>query len=176
MAASTTQAEAQRGSRSEPVEAGGGAVQVQALEVMSDLLLGIGEGSPPDAFFSSLCDAICRLTSMKRAVLFRYDTARRRVRAVGAHGIELERFAELFVTIDSVPVARQALLEDRVLEVRGVADVNFDMPASLREILEDVCIICTPMAAGDGGERAPAAVDTRQGHRHGLRSSRGDRL
>ena len=27
------------------------AVHVEALEVMSDLLLGVGEGSPPDAFF-----------------------------------------------------------------------------------------------------------------------------
>ena len=67
-----------------------GAVHVQALEVMSDLLMGVGEGSPPDAFFSRLCEAICRLTAMKRAVLFRYDGARRRVRAVGAFGIELE--------------------------------------------------------------------------------------
>jgi signal transduction histidine kinase len=112
---------------------------------MSDLLLGVGEGSPPDAFFSSLCEAICRLTSMRRAVLFRYDNARRRVRAVGAHGIELERFADLFVTIDSVPVARQAFVEDRVLEVLGAAD--FDVPPSLREFLDGVLIVCTPMAA-----------------------------
>jgi signal transduction histidine kinase len=121
------------------------AVHVDALEVMSDLLMGVGEGSPPDAFFSSLCEAICRLTSMRRAVLFRYDSARRRVRAVGASGIELEPFADLFVTIDSVPVARRALIEDRVLEVRGAAD--FDVPASMRELLEDVLIVCTPMAA-----------------------------
>jgi signal transduction histidine kinase len=121
------------------------AVHVEALEVMSDLLLGVGEGSPPDAFFSSLCEAICRLTSMRRAVLFRYDSARRRVRAVGAHGIELEGFAELFVTVDSVPVARQALAEDRVLEVEGAED--FDVPDFLRELLEGVRIVCTPMAA-----------------------------
>ncbi len=112
---------------------------------MSDLLLGVGEGSPPDAFFSSLCEAICRLTSMRRAVLFRYDSARRRVRAAGAHGIELERFADLFVTIGSVPVARRALVEDRVLEVLGAGD--FDVPSSVRELLEGVRIICTPMAA-----------------------------
>ena len=120
-------------------------MHVKALDVMSDLLMGIGEGSPPDAFFSSLCEAICRLTSMKRAVLFRYDSARRRVRAVGAHGIELEHFADLFVTIDSVPMVRRALSEDRVLEMRGAAD--FDVPATLRELLEDVLIVCTPMAA-----------------------------
>jgi signal transduction histidine kinase len=118
---------------------------IEVLEVMSDLLSGVGEGSPPDAFFSSLCEAICRLTSMRRAVLFRYDSARRRVRAVGAHGIELERLADLFVTIDSVPVARQALGEDRILEVLGAAD--FNVPPFARELLEGVRIVCTPMAA-----------------------------
>ena len=44
-----------------------------------------------DAFYSSLCEAVCRLTSMDRAVIFRYDEARRRVRAAGAYGIDLER-------------------------------------------------------------------------------------
>jgi signal transduction histidine kinase len=118
---------------------------IQALDVISDLLLGIGEGSPPDAFFSSLCEAICRLSSMKRAILFRYDSVRRRVRAVGAHNIELERFTDLFVTIDSVPIARKALVEDRVLEVVGAED--FDIPQSLRQLLDGVLIVCTPMAA-----------------------------
>lgn len=118
---------------------------IEVLEVMSDLLSGVGEGSPPDAFYSSLCEAICRLASMKRAVLVRYDSARRRVRAVGAHGIELELFAGLFVTIDSVPVARRALLEDRVLEAIGAED--FKVPSDVRELLADVRIVCTPMAA-----------------------------
>lgn len=125
--------------------AGPGADHVEALDVMSDLLLGIGEGSPPDAFFSSLCEAICRLANMKRAILFRYDSGRRRVRAVGAHNIDLDRFSDLFVTVDSVAVARQSLTEDRVLEVVGAAD--FDIPQSLRELLDGVRIVCTPMAA-----------------------------
>jgi signal transduction histidine kinase len=146
------------------------AVHVEALEVMSDLLLGVGEGSPADAFFSSLCEAICRLTSMRRAVLFRYDSARRRVRAVGAHGIELERLDELFVTVDSVPVARQALAEDRVLEVLGASD--FDVPDFLRELLEGVRIVCTPMAAAGRyvgvvlSEREPAMPDMGANERH----------
>jgi signal transduction histidine kinase len=118
---------------------------IEVLEVISDLLSGVGEGSPPDAFFSSLCEAICRLTAMRRAVLFRYDSSRRRVRAVGAHGIELERFAGLFVTVDSVPVARRALDEDRILEVLGAED--FKVPPFVRELLEGVRIVCTPMAA-----------------------------
>ena len=130
-----------------PGQAGAGASagHIEVLEVMSDLLLGVGEGSPPDAFFSSLCEAICRLTSMRRAVLFRYDSARRRVRAVGSHGIELDRFADLFVTIDSVPVARRSLFEDRILETVGAAD--FDVPEYVRELLDGVRMVCTPMAA-----------------------------
>ncbi len=160
------------GSQGEVADArtGESAVHVEALEVMSDLLLGVGEGSPPDAFFSSLCEAICRLTSMRRAVLFRYDSARRRVRAVGAHGIELERFAELFVTVDSVPVARRALVEDRVLEVLGAAD--FDVPPYVRELLEDVRIVCTPMAAAGRyvgvvlSEREAGVPDMGEDERH----------
>ncbi|MHB1537080.1 MAG: sensor histidine kinase [Solirubrobacteraceae bacterium] len=118
---------------------------IEVLDVMSDLLLGIGEGSPPDAFFSSLCEAICRLVGMQRAILFQYDSVRRRVRPVGAHNIELEGFADLHVTVDSVPVARRALAEDRVLEVLGASD--FDIPVSLRELLAGRLIVCTPMAA-----------------------------
>jgi signal transduction histidine kinase len=131
--------------RREAVAANARTGHIEVLEVMSDLLSGVGEGSPPDAFYSSLCEAICRLASMKRAVLVRYDSARRRVRAVGSHGIELELFADLFVTIDSVPVARRALVEDRVLEAVGADD--FKVTPSVRELLEGICIVCTPMAA-----------------------------
>jgi len=146
------------------------ASHIEVLEVMSEVLLGVGEGSPPDAFFSSLCEAICRLTSMRRAVLFRYDSARRRVRAVGAHGIELERLADLFVTIDSMPAARQALVEDRILEVLGTAD--FNVPPFARELLEGVRIVCTPMAAAGRyvgvvlSEREPNLPEMDEDERH----------
>ncbi|MHB1809707.1 MAG: sensor histidine kinase [Solirubrobacteraceae bacterium] len=143
---------------------------IEVLDVMSDLLLGIGEGSPPDAFFSSLCEAICRMASMQRAILFQYDSVRRRVRPVGAHNIELERFADLHVTVDSVPVARRALAEDRVLEVLGASD--FDIPVSLRELLEGRLIVCTPMAAAGRyvgvvlSERDPAEGEMSEDERH----------
>jgi len=143
---------------------------IEVLEVMSDLLSGIGEGSPPDAFFSSLCEAICRLTSMRRAVLVRYDSARRRVRVAGAHGIELELFADVFLTIDSVPVARQALVEDRIVEVLGADD--FPVPQPARELLAGVRILCTPMAAAGRyvgvvlSEREPGLPEMDEDERH----------
>lgn len=133
---------------------------IEVLDVVSALLLGIGEGSPPDAFFSSLCEAICKLASMERAILFRYDGVRRRVRPVGAHNMDIERFADLYVTIDSVPVARSALTEDRVLEVVGASD--FDIPSSLRELLDGIRIVCTPMAAA--GRYVGVVLSEREGH------------
>jgi signal transduction histidine kinase len=54
---------------------------------------------------------------MRRAVIFSYDDARRRVHAAGAYGIDLDRFTDAEVTVESAPVARQALAEDRVIEV-----------------------------------------------------------
>lgn len=146
------------------------ASHIDVLEVMSALLMGVGEGSPPDAFFASMCEAICRLTSMRRAVMFRYDTARRRVRAVGAHGLDVEPFADMFVTIDSVPVARRALVEDRILEVIGADD--FDVPQYARDFLAGVRIVCTPMAAAGRyvgvvlSEREPDQPDMDDGERH----------
>jgi hypothetical protein len=96
---------------------------------------------------------------MRRAVLFRYDVDRRRVRAVGAHGIELDPFGDLFVTIDSVPVVRQSLLEDRIVEVLGAGD--FAVPDSVRELLEGVRIICTPMTAA--GRHVGVVLSEREG-------------
>ena len=83
-----------------------------------------------DAFYSSLCEAVCRLTSMDRAVIFRYDEARRRVRAAGAFGLDLERFAHAHVTVESAPIARQALVEDRVIEMDAEA-VAREVPEAL---------------------------------------------
>ena len=54
---------------------------------------------------------------MDRAVIFRYDGARRRVRAAGSFGIPLDMFADAQVTVETVPVARESLLEDRVIEI-----------------------------------------------------------
>ena len=93
-------------------------VRVDALETFVELLTRVdADGSSSDTFYSSLCEAVCRLTSMNRAVIFRYDEAHRRVRAAGAFGLDLERFSHSHVTVGSAPIARQALVEDRVIEM-----------------------------------------------------------
>ena len=95
------------------------AVRIDALEMFVDLLARVEEDGSSDAFYGRLCEAACELTSMDRAVIFRYDEAQRRVRAAGTHNLPLEVFAGVHFTVESAPIARQALEEDRVLDVPG---------------------------------------------------------
>src|SRR2546423_4027910 len=97
-----------------PPDAG---VRVDALETFVELLSRVEADPSSEGFYSRLCEATCRLAAMDRAVIFRYDSARRRVGAAGAYGIPLEVFADAHVTVETVPVARQSLEEDRVIEV-----------------------------------------------------------
>ena len=59
-------------------------VSIDALETFVELLSRVEADPSSDAFYSRLCEATCRLADMDRAVIFRYDGARRRVRSTGA--------------------------------------------------------------------------------------------
>src|SRR5918992_2760763 len=122
-------------------------VRVDVLETFVELLTRSEDQRSPDAFYSSLCEAVCRLTSMDRAVIFRYDEARRRVRAAGAFGIGLERFVNSHVTVESAPIARQALVEDRVIEM-DAETVAREVPEQFRDLLDDSTLVCCPLSAG----------------------------
>ena len=93
------------------------AVRIDALDMFVELLSQVEDDASSDAFYGRLCEATCALTSMERAVIFRYDEVRRRVRAAGAYGIDIDAFSDAQVTVESAPVARQSLEEDRVIEV-----------------------------------------------------------
>jgi signal transduction histidine kinase len=123
------------------------AVGIEALELfVSVLSQDDGASSAGEEFYDRLCDAVCRLAKMRRAIIFRYDSARRRVRAVGSHGLNLEQFAEAHVTVESAPIAARALLEDRVLEIAG--DVTGQFPAEYAGVFpEPVRLVCAPMTA-----------------------------
>ncbi len=83
-------------------------VGVDALELYVEVL-SQSEDASGDVFYDRLCDAVCRLAHMRRALIFRYDSARRRVRAAGAHGLSLEPFDNAHVTVESAPIAAQSL-------------------------------------------------------------------
>jgi signal transduction histidine kinase len=100
-----------------------------------------------DGFYNRLCEAVCRLASMRRAVIFRYDSADRRVRAAGAHGMSIAPFADAHVTVESAPIAAEALRRDRVVEVVG--ELTGQAPREFAAIVaEPARLVCAPMAAG----------------------------
>jgi signal transduction histidine kinase len=122
-------------------------VRVDALETFVELLTRVEADGSSDSFYSSLCEAVCRLTSMDRAVIFRYDEAHRRVRAAGAYGLDLERFTHSNVTVESAPIARQALVEDRVIEM-DAGTVAREVPEAFRDLLDEATLVCCPLSAG----------------------------
>jgi signal transduction histidine kinase len=120
-------------------------VRIDALETFVEVLSRVEADGPGDAFYSRLCEATCRLADMDRAVIFRYDGARRRVRAAGAYGIALDLFADAQVTVETVPVAREALVEDRVMEISSATADG--VPDEYRELIAQSTLVCTPMTA-----------------------------
>jgi signal transduction histidine kinase len=121
------------------------AVGVEALELFVEVL-SASEPATGQRFYDRLCEAVCRLASMRRSVIFRYDGAVRRVRASGAHGVDLEQFADAHVTVESAPIAARALTEDRVVEIAG--DVRHEFPEEYSALFaEPVRLVCAPMYA-----------------------------
>jgi signal transduction histidine kinase len=145
-------------------------VGIEALETFVELLARVEVDGSTDDFYSRLCEATCRVASMDRAVIFRYDDARRRVRAAGAYGIDLDRFEGAQVTVESAPIARQALEEDRVIEVRD--DDTPEVPEEYHDLLREATLVCTPLSAAGrwlgvilsdrGPERPPLSESERQ--------------
>src|SRR3954447_20050581 len=120
-------------------------VRIDALETFVGLLSRVEADPSTDDFYSRLCEATCRLADMDGAVIFRYDGARRRVRAAGAYGIDVETFADAQVTVETVQVARDSLTEDRVIEVSS--ELAKDVPDEYRTLITESTLVCTPMAA-----------------------------
>jgi signal transduction histidine kinase len=142
-------------------------VRIDALETFVELLSRVESDPSSESFYSRLCEATCRLGEMDRAVIFRYDGARRRVSAAGAYGISLDVFADAQVTVETVPMARQALVQDRVIEISSATAEG--VPDEFRGLIRDSTLVCTPMAAAgrwlgvilsDRGPQRPPLADS----------------
>lgn len=121
---------------------------IEALDLFVEVLSQSDPTTTVDGFYDRLCEAVCRLAHMRRAVIFRYDSADRRVRAAGAHRMDIEQFAGAHVTVDSAPIAARAIREDRVVEVVGdLSGQVSDEYAAL--VSEPARLVCAPMTAAD---------------------------
>jgi signal transduction histidine kinase len=118
---------------------------VEPLEVFVELLADIDTDTSSTEFYDRICEAICRLTTMRRAAIFLADPGRRRVRAVGAYGTSMSRLAALRPTLVNTPIAQRALLEDQVVVVsEGVEEA---VPPEYARMLGITTLVCTPLSA-----------------------------
>jgi signal transduction histidine kinase len=118
---------------------------VEPLEVFVELLAEIDTDTSSTEFYDRICEAICRLTTMRRAAIFLADTARRRVRAVGAHGTSFTQLASLRPTLFNTPIAQRALLEEEVIVVSD--RIEEWVPPEYARVLGITTLVCTPMSA-----------------------------
>jgi signal transduction histidine kinase len=118
---------------------------VEPLEVFVELLSDVDVHTSSTGFYDRICEAICRLTTMRRAAIFMADQGRRRVRAVGAHGIAFSELAALRPTLVNTPIAQRALLEDRVVVVSE--EIENQVPPEYADLLGITTLVCTPLSA-----------------------------
>ena len=117
---------------------------VEPLEVFVELLADIDTDTSSTEFYDRICEAICRLTTMRRAAIFMADAGRRRVRAVGAHGTSFAQLQAMRPTLVNTPIAQRALLEDSVVVVSE--RIEDWVPVEFLA-LEITTLVCTPLSA-----------------------------
>ncbi|HXR13654.1 MAG TPA: hypothetical protein VN740_03270 [Solirubrobacteraceae bacterium] len=141
-----------------------------AIEIFASVLAQSEEEGSADDYYSRLCEGITRCTALRRVVIFRYDSQRRRILAAGSFGVELALFADDFFTLESAAFAREALEQDRVLEASG--DLEGRLPAGYVTRLQARHVVCSPISArgrwlgailGDrGGDDSPLTDGERE--------------
>ena len=121
------------------------AVAHLATDLLVEALAGAQRDLDHTGFYTRLAEAVARTGEMRRTVIFLFDAATRRVQVAGAHGIELERFSGLPISLELAPDAAQALLEDRVLEVRPPQPHR--IPPAFAELIGHHPLVYVPIAA-----------------------------
>src|SRR5215210_7485447 len=122
--------------------------RTDALDLIVGLLSELDDGrrSSGSDFYDPLCEALCRLTSMRRAGLMLYDDARKLVVPVGSHGLEPGLLSQVYGTLEETPIAQRALAEDRVVEVSE--GLEREVPPRYARFAGLTTLTCTPVSAG----------------------------
>jgi len=116
------------------------------VDVLVELLAEIDAYKEVRGFYDRVCEGLCRLTSMERAVLFLYDATLRSVTAVGSRGMDSVLLEGVQGTLEEAPVAQRALVRDRVAEASPPLDKA--IPTRYAQYLGETTLTCTPVSAG----------------------------
>lgn len=115
------------------------------VEVLVGLLAELDAATESGVFYDRVCRAVCSLTTMRRAALLLHDDTYRSVIPMGSHGADPDLVKRIEGTLDETPIARQALEQDRVIQVSG--GLSGHVPARYAELADTATITCTPISA-----------------------------
>jgi signal transduction histidine kinase len=115
------------------------------VEVLVGLLAELDAATESGVFYDRVCRAVCSLTTMRRAALLLHDDTYRSVIPMGSHGADPDLVKRIEGTLDETPIARQALEQDRVIQVSG--GLSGQVPARYAELADTATITCTPISA-----------------------------
>jgi signal transduction histidine kinase len=148
--------------------------RTDALEVIVELLGALDEASGTSGrdFYDRLCEALCRTTSMTRAILLLYDDVRQLVVPLGSQGIPPDLLEGVYGTLEETPIAQVALFEDRVVEVTG--DLARWVPERYARFSGVETLTCTPVSAAGRllgvifADRGGIRFELTEEERHGM--------
>ncbi|HEY2005750.1 MAG TPA: GAF domain-containing protein, partial [Solirubrobacteraceae bacterium] len=120
---------------------------VEPLEVFVELLADVDNDTTSTEFYDRICEAICRLTTMRRAAIFMAEAAGNRVRAVGSYGTSFAQLSTLkpSPTLVATPIAQKALAQDEVVVISE--NIEEQVPAEYAHLLGITTLVCTPLSA-----------------------------
>ncbi|HEU0023245.1 MAG TPA: GAF domain-containing protein, partial [Thermoleophilaceae bacterium] len=123
-------------------------LRTDVLDVIVELISELDERPRPGGrgFYDRLCEALCRIASMKRAGLMLYDDARRLVVPVGSHGLDAELLSGVYGSLEETPIAQLAFSEDRVVQVSD--NLERWVPERYADFAQLTTLTCTPVSAG----------------------------
>jgi signal transduction histidine kinase len=102
--------------------------------------------APRSEYYSRLCQAVCQVVGMDRAVLFLDDEVRRAVRPMGSHGFDGALLASINAPLTESRLVQNAIDRDEVI----IFDPPFtedELPGEYVDAFGLSTVACTPLSA-----------------------------
>jgi signal transduction histidine kinase len=150
---------------------------VDVVDVIVGLLGEVDEEdyhtAPRSEYYSRLCQAVCDLVGMDRALLFLHDEVRRAVRPMGSHGFDPGVVESINAPLEGSVLVRRALGQDRVIVLTGPFSEE-ELPGEYVRAFGLKTVACTPLSAA--GRWRGVIFSDRSGRPFELTASESDRL
>ncbi|MBX5440926.1 MAG: GAF domain-containing protein [Solirubrobacteraceae bacterium] len=129
--------------------------------------------APRSEYYSRLCQAVCQLVGMDRAILFLDDDVRRVVRPMGSHGFDGALVQSINAPLGGAGLVRRALGTDQVVILSAPFGED-ELPSEYVRAFGLTTVACTPLTAG--GTWKGVIISDRGGRPFELTAAERDRL